>query len=125
MSKELGEKIRQLREAKKATNPAFSLRRFANAVGVSATFLSKVETGESLPPSADKIKIIAELLETDADELLALAGKVDPRLPEIIREQPRAVADLLRTVQEAGLNEFNPYTFLWLAALVLEERCVS
>jgi len=99
-----GECIRSLREAKKRTDPSFSLRRFAQKLEVSATYLSKVETNESPPPTADKIKLIAELLETDADELLALAGKVDPILPQIIREQPRAVADLLRTVQQAGLT---------------------
>lgn len=100
-----GQRVRDLRAAKRAIDPAFSLRRFAQAIEVSATYLSKVETGDSPPPSAEKIKRMAELLETDADELLALAGKVDPQLPHIIREQPRAVADLLRSVQEAGLDE--------------------
>lgn len=102
---EFGRRVRALREAKRENNVAFSLRRFAQAIEVSATYLSKVETGDSPPPTADKIKLIAELLDTDADELLALAGKVDPQLPQIIREQPRAVADLLRSVQEAGLDE--------------------
>jgi transcriptional regulator with XRE-family HTH domain len=100
---EFGQRIRDLREAKRKTNPEFSLRRFAQAVGISATFLSKVEVGEALPPKAEKIIKIAELLEIDADELLGLAGKVDPLLPQIIREQPR-VADFLRTVREANLT---------------------
>lgn len=47
---------------------------------------------------------MAELLGTDADELLALAGKVDPTLPDIIREMPRAMADFLRTAREEGLT---------------------
>ncbi len=104
-SKEFGQRVRDLREAKRKTDVTFSLRRFAQQLEVSATYLSKVETGDSPPPTADKIMRIAELLDTDADELLALAGKVDPLLPSIIREQPRAVADLLRSVQEAGLDE--------------------
>lgn len=102
---EFGRRVRELREAKKKTNPTFSLRRFAQAVGVSATFQSKIENGESPPPSVDKIKRMASLLETDADELLALAGKVDPDLPAIIREMPRAMADFLRTAREAGLTD--------------------
>lgn len=102
---EFGNRIRELREAKRKTDPAFSLRRFAQAVGISATFLSKVETGDSPPPSAEKVKRMAELLGTDADELLALAGKVDPTLPEIIREMPRAMADFLRTAREEGLTD--------------------
>ena len=104
---EFGKRIRELREAKRKTDPAFSLRRFAQAVGISATFLSKVETGDSLPPSADKVKRMAKLLETDADELLALAGKVDPMLSEIIREMPRAMADFLRTAREEGLTNID------------------
>lgn len=104
-NKAFGEKIRMLREEKKKTDPRFSLRQFAQAVGISATFLSKVEIGEFAPPSAENIKKMAELLGINADELLALAGKVDPELPEIIREQPKAVADFLRTAQEHGLTE--------------------
>jgi len=104
-SKDFGQVVRDRREEKKKSDPRFSLRQFAQAVGISATFLSKVETGEFPPPSAEKIKKMAELLDLNADELLALAGKVDPDLPEIIREQPKAVADFLRTAQEHGLTE--------------------
>ncbi len=104
-NKVFGQVIRKRREEKKKKDPRFSLRQFAQAVGISATYLSKVETGEFPPPSAENIKRMAELLEINADELLALAGKVDPDLPEIIREQPKAVADFLRTAQEHGLTE--------------------
>jgi len=99
-----GKRIRQLREAKRKTDPSFSLRQFSDAVGISATFLSKVETGEFDPPKPEKIIKMAELLEVDADELLALAGRVDPELNEIIKEQPKAMADLLRTAREQGLT---------------------
>jgi transcriptional regulator with XRE-family HTH domain len=100
-----GKRIRELREAKKRSDPAFSLRRFAQAVGVSATFLSKVETGEFDPPRAEKIKRMAELLGADAYELLQLAGKPDPALLEMVTQQPRAVADFLRTAGEKGATE--------------------
>jgi len=103
-NKEFGRMVRDLREEKKKTDPAFSLRQFAVAVGVSATYLSKIETGEFPPPSAEKIQLMANMLDTDADELLALAGKVDPILPEIIQEQPKAMADFLRTAKEVGLT---------------------
>ena len=103
-NKAFGKRIRELREAKKRTDPKYSLRQFAQAAGISATFLSKVETGEFDPPAPDKIKKMAELLGVDSDELLALAGKVDPELPEIIREQPRAMADFLRTAREQKLS---------------------
>lgn len=85
-------------------DPEYSLRRFALRVGISATFLSKVETGEFAPPASDKIKKMAELLGQDADELLALAGKIDPDLETIIREQPREVAAFLRTIRDKPLS---------------------
>ena len=97
--------MRELREDKKATDPGFSLRRFAQAVGLSATFVSRMENGEARPPGAEKVKRMAELLGANADELLALAGKVDPELPEIIRGRPRAIPDLLRTARDQGRTE--------------------
>jgi transcriptional regulator with XRE-family HTH domain len=100
-----GRRVRELREAKKRTDPKYSLRQFAQTVGISATFLSKIETGEFNPPAPDKIKKMAELLGVDSDELLALAGKVDPELPEIIRDQPSAMADFLRMAREKNLSE--------------------
>ena len=100
-----GRRIRELREAKKRLDPKFSLRQFALAVGISATFLSKVETGEFDPPASDKIKRMADLLGLNADELLAQAGKVDPELPSIILDQPKAMADFLRTAREKRISE--------------------
>ena len=99
-----GRCIRKLREERRRNDPEFSLRRFAANVGISATFLSKIETGDFAPPAPDKIKRMAELLDTDPDELLALAGRVDPELNAIIRDQPRAVADFLRTIREHNIS---------------------
>jgi transcriptional regulator with XRE-family HTH domain len=100
-----GKYIRKLREAKKKTDPRFSLRQFAQAVGISATFLSKVENDEFKPPKLEKIKKMAQLLEVDPDELLARAGKVDTELSDIIREQPKAMADFLRAARDKNLSE--------------------
>ena len=98
-----GKRVRDLRETKAKASPSFTLRQFATSVGISATFLSKVERGEFDPPAADKIMKMAELLGVDADELLALAGRVDPELNTIIRENPTVLPDLLRTVR--GMSE--------------------
>lgn len=105
MNGEFGRRVRELREEKKATDPGFSLRRFAQAAGLSATFVSRMENGEARPPGAEKVKTMAQLLGANPDELLALAGKVDPELPEYIRERPRAIPDLLRTARDQGLTE--------------------
>jgi len=109
-NKTFGQRIRDLREERKAKDPAFSLRRFAEAVDVSPTFISKMETGEFDPPAPDKIKKMAELLHVDADELLALAGRVDPKLNDIIKKQPKAIADFLRTAQGLSAKRIQELT---------------
>ncbi len=102
-NREFGNKIRKLRDAKKAIDPKFSLRQFALAVDISATYLSRIENGDFDPPSSETIKKMASLLETDTDELLALAGKTDPDLHKIIMEKPKMMADFLR--KASGISE--------------------
>ena len=52
------------------------LREMAKKIGVSPTYISKVERDEFPPPAEDKVIAIAKILDRDPDELLALAGKV-------------------------------------------------
>ena len=92
-----GATIWELREER-----GIGLRQFARMIGVSATYLSKIERGEMPPPAEDRVKEIARLLDQDADELLALAGKVASDLNEIIRNHPREMASFLRTA--SGLS---------------------
>lgn len=48
---------------------------------------------------------MAALLGCDADELLGLAGRFDPALERIITDQPKAVADLLRTAKSVNATD--------------------
>ena len=82
-----GTTVRRLREEKK-----IGLRKFAQMVGMSPTYLSKVERDEFAPPAEDKVRAIADALGQDADELLALAGRVSAELADIIVREI-AVAD--------------------------------
>ena len=75
------------------------LREMAKMIGVSPTYLSKVERDEFPPPAEDKVRKIAEILYCDSDELLALAGRVSSDLSEIIKQHPREMAALLRTTR--------------------------
>ena len=79
------------------------LREMAKKIGISPTYLSKVERDEFSPPAEDKVRKIAEIFGTDVDELLALAGRVSSDLSDIIRERPRELAALLRTTK--GMTE--------------------
>ncbi len=83
----------------KRIGKGFSLRKFAEAVGVSPTYLSQVEQGNVMPPTADRVKRMAELLGENPDEWIALAGRVPEDLPEIIQKHPTEVPDLLRAVK--------------------------
>lgn len=75
------------------------LRQFAELVGVSPTYLSQVEQCNVMPPTADRIRRMAELLGENADEWIALAGRVPEDISQIISEQPTDVPDLLRAVR--------------------------
>lgn len=93
-AKTFGQLLREKRVAK-----GFSLRKFAELVGVSPTYLSQVEQDNVDPPTADRVKRMAELLEENVDEWTALAGRLTEDLPEIIHAAPIAVPDLLRAVR--------------------------
>ena len=89
-----GEFVRREREARE-----IGLREMAKMIGVSPTYLSKVERDEFPPPAEDKVKAIAQVIAYDVDELLARAGKVASDLSDIIKQQPRELAALLRTTK--------------------------
>jgi len=92
--KKFGEFVRREREAKDV-----GLREMAKMIGVSPTYLSKVERDEFAPPAEDKVKAIAGVLGCDVDELLARAGKVASDLSDIIKRHPVELAALLRTTK--------------------------
>ncbi len=95
-----GAYVRQERDRKE-----LGLREMAKMIGVSPTYLSKIERDEFAPPAEDRVRKIAEILGSDVDELLALAGKVSSDLSEIIREHPREQAALLRTTKGLTADE--------------------
>lgn len=89
-----------LREARLAKG--ITLRKFAEMVGISPTYLSQVEQENVDPPTAERVKTMAELLGANADEWIALAGRLPEDLPGIIRKQPTAMPELLR--EASGLT---------------------
>jgi transcriptional regulator with XRE-family HTH domain len=92
-----GALLRKKRLAKK-----FSLRKFAELVGVSPTYLSQVEQDNVMPPTADRVKRMADLLGENADEWTALAGRVPEDVPGILHQQPTEMPQLLR--EASGLT---------------------
>lgn len=99
-----GAKVRRLREKKK-----IGLRKFAQMVGMSPTYLSKVERGEFKPPTEGKVRAIANVLGLDGDELLALAGRVSSDLSDIIQRHPREMATFLRAANGLSAEEMERF----------------
>src|SRR5690348_3945372 len=86
-----GPTVRSLRTAR-----GIKLRKFAEMIGITPTYLSKIEREEVAPPAEDKIRLIAKELEQNVDELLALAGRVGTDISDIVKKNPKELADFLR-----------------------------
>ena len=84
----------------------FSLRKFAEKVGVSPTYLSLVETGQApYQPTVDRIKRMAELLDANADEWIQLAGRVSDELEKMNEKSPQMMPALLRIARSMSPEE--------------------
>src|SRR3954469_293825 len=86
--------VRGRREAKE-----IGLREMAKMIGVSPTYLSKIERDEFAPPAEDRVRAIAKIIECDADDLLARGGRVSSDITDIIKRQPVPLTALLRTTK--------------------------
>ena len=78
----------------------YSLRKFAELVGVSPTYLSLIERGEAeSPPTAERVRCMAELLGENPDQWIALAGRMPEDVADIIKKQPEGMPALLRAAR--------------------------
>lgn len=95
---EFGKFIRERRE-----ELGISLRGFAKQIGVSGAYISKMERGMDSAPEPGKIIKMAEILQTDPDILLALAQKMDPKVRDILQNNPGMPA-FLRTASDKNIT---------------------
>ncbi len=95
-----GDYIRLRRESLRAGDSAMSVRAVAGRIGVEPSYLSKVERGQTPPPSEAKIVALAAELGEDPDLLLALAGKVSSDLQAVILRRPVLFAELIRQLKD-------------------------
>jgi len=97
--KKLGDRVRQLRRAK-----GLSQRALAEMVGISFTYVSKIEN-EKLDfgdyPSEELILKMAAALDADEDELLILAEKIPERIRNRVLERPDAFRRIAALDDEA------------------------
>ena len=100
-----GGRVRRKRMEKQIT-----LRKFAEMIDVSPTYISQIERDEFKPPSDDKIREISKVLGEDEDEMLALAERVPAALPGIIQKHPKEVATFLRTAKGFSREDWKKLT---------------
>ena len=95
-----GEQVKKLRKEKRITQ-----LELAQEIGVDFTYISKIENNKTVhSPSEKIIRKIAEVLETNADDLILLAEKVPKNLQEtIFNDNDDFVASFLRAVP--NMNE--------------------
>ena len=94
MSDTFGKKLRDLR-----VNSDIGLRELARLINKSPGYLSDVERDHVPPPSEDVILKIAEAMNADKKELLAVAQKMDPEISNYVAQEPEA-ADFLRMAKD-------------------------
>jgi transcriptional regulator with XRE-family HTH domain len=98
-SETLGERIRRRR-----MELHLGLRETARQADISATFLSRIETGaEKAVPAEKVIRRLAEILQDDFDELMALAGRVSSEVTDYVKADPR-MPEFLRRAKEQNVS---------------------
>ena len=74
------------------------VRELGRLVGVSGMHISNLEKGKAMP-STELVTRLAEALSANVDELLFLAGQVDPGVVEVIHNNPLSVPSFLRSAK--------------------------
>jgi len=87
---EFGEILRGLR-----TSAGLGIKRLAPDLGVSYTYLSKLEN-KDIRPSEKLVRRVARYFDYDADRLLMSTGRIPEEILEILREHPEEAVDYLR-----------------------------
>lgn len=100
-----GNHTRRLREQRYAVNRRYSLRQTAQRIGLEPAYLSKIERGDTSPPSEAAIRRLAADLGEDVDLLLALGGKIAGDLRAIIMARPILFAELIRGLSDLPDDE--------------------
>jgi HTH-type transcriptional regulator, competence development regulator len=95
-----GKFIREKREKLRKDDRKYSLRQVAMRIGVEPSYLSKLERGEQIHLSEEKIILLANELNEDPDVLLALCGKVSKDIQEIIRKRPELFSQMIRQLKD-------------------------
>jgi transcriptional regulator with XRE-family HTH domain len=90
-----GERLRELRKQRKVCQ-----RDLANMIEVDFTYISKIETGNTPPPSRITIHRIARALDANESELIILAGKSLEMYKDLIQQANKILSRFLDEVYD-------------------------
>lgn len=79
----------------------FSLRSVAKKAGISPAYLSRLEKGDSAPPSDAVIGTMAQVLGCDENVLMTKAGKIPRKLFELVLAHPREMSVITEAINAA------------------------
>ncbi len=96
----LGKYLREKREKLLKGDKKFSLRQVSQRIGIEPSYLSKIERGQEVSLSEEKIILLSTEINEDPDVLLALSGKVSSDIQEIIRKRPQLFTQLIRDLKD-------------------------
>jgi transcriptional regulator with XRE-family HTH domain len=86
-----GKRLRKLRETKR---PDLSLRDLAKIAKVAPAYLSAIERGEQRA-SDEAVFAVAKAIGENPDVLLAMAGRISPKLQTLMTENPELFTKLI------------------------------
>lgn len=91
-----GEIIRQARKEK-----GYSQRELAQRLSLDFTYLSKLENNRAdYPPKEDVIRMLAQNLQLDEEELIFLAGRIPQRDEDFLKQHYKTMPTLFRRMRE-------------------------
>lgn len=102
----LGGVLREMRRAK-----GYTLRGFAQAVGISPAYMSVIEQNKTgRPPPTARLRSMARALGESPDRLLAMSGRLSEDVAEIVSREPEATLALLRAAKGLSAKELDRVT---------------
>ena len=96
MSQTFGEVIRAARKEK-----GYSQRELAKQIGLDFTYLSKLENNRAdYAPKENVIRIIAQKLDLNEEELIFLSGRIPQRDSELLKQHYQAMPALFSRMRD-------------------------
>jgi HTH-type transcriptional regulator, competence development regulator len=101
----LGEQIQELRRKRRLTQKELAEKVQEHNLRCDFTYISKIENDKlDGPPSEDLLRCLAEILDANAEEWLALVGQFDRKtLQDVVEDIPEAGV-LLRKLQNREIS---------------------